>query len=77
VEEIYKWGNIVDHQKLFSTHLFLYDDYYKDSRSEMKKYISDLWKDRNYDDRWQTRSADLHKQKEFKEFAELVICSIV
>ena len=39
----------------------------------MKKYISDLWVNRNYDDRWQTKSADLHKKKEFKEFAELVI----
>jgi len=39
----------------------------------MKKYISDLWVNRDYDDRWQTKSADLHNQKEFKEFAELVI----
>ena len=39
----------------------------------MKKYISDLWVNRDYDDRWQTRSANLHKQKEFKEFTELVI----
>ena len=39
----------------------------------MKKYISDLWVNRDYDDRWQTKSADLHKQKEFKEFTELVI----
>ena len=39
----------------------------------MKKYISDLWVNRDYDENWQTKSADLHKQKEFKEFAELVI----
>jgi uncharacterized protein (TIGR02466 family) len=31
------------------------------------------WKERNYDVNWQTQSADLHKQKEFKKFAELVI----
>ena len=73
MEEIYKWGNIVDHQKLFSTHLFLYDDYYKDSRSEMKKYISDLWANRKYDENWQTKSADLHKKKEFESFVKQLI----
>ena len=39
----------------------------------MKKYIFDLWESRDYDNRWQTKSANLHKQKEFKEFTELVI----
>ena len=63
----------MDHQKIFPTHLFLIDDFYNSDITAMKKYISDLWVNRDYDDRWQTRSANLHKQKEFKEFAELVI----
>ena len=63
----------MDHQKLFSTNVFLIEDFYNSDTTAMKKYISDLWVNRDYDDRWQTRSANLHKQKEFKEFAELVI----
>lgn len=63
----------MDHQKVFATNLFLIDDFYNSDITEMKKYISDLWVNRDYDDRWQTRSANLHKQREFKEFAELVI----
>jgi uncharacterized protein (TIGR02466 family) len=63
----------MDHQKVFATNLFLIDDFYNSDITAMKKYISDLWVNRDYDDRWQTRSANLHKQKEFKEFAELVI----
>ena len=63
----------MDHQKVFATNLFLIDDFYNSDITSMKKYISDLWVNRDYDDRWQTRSANLHKQKEFKEFAELVI----
>ena len=63
----------MEHQKVFATNLFLIDDFYNSDTTAMKKYISDLWTERDYDDRWQTRSANLHKQKEFKEFAELVI----
>ena len=63
----------MEHQIIFPTNLFLIDDFYNFDTSAMKKYISDLWKKRDYDDRWQTMSADLHKQKEFKEFSELVI----
>ena len=63
----------MEHQIIFPTNLFLIEDFYNSDITEMKKYISDLWVDRDYDDRWQTKSADLHKQKEFKEFAELVI----
>ena len=63
----------MDHQKVFATNLFLIDDFYNSDIKEMIQYISDLWVNRDYDDRWQTRSANLHKQKEFKEFAELVI----
>jgi uncharacterized protein (TIGR02466 family) len=32
-----------------------------------------LWANREYDNNWQTKSADLHKQKEFKSFASLVL----
>jgi uncharacterized protein (TIGR02466 family) len=39
----------------------------------MKKYISDLWTNRKYETNWQTKSADLHKQKEFKYFSDLVL----
>ena len=63
----------MEHQLIFPTNLFLIEDFYNFDITEMKKYISDLWVNRDYDDRWQTKSADLHKQKEFKKFAELVI----
>ena len=63
----------MEHQIIFPTNLFIIDDFYNSDTTVMKKYISDLWKERDYDDRWQTKSADLHKKKEFKEFAELVI----
>ena len=63
----------MEHQIIFPTNLFIIDDFYNSNTTAMKKYISDLWKKRDYDDRWQTRSANLHKQKEFKEFSELVI----
>jgi uncharacterized protein (TIGR02466 family) len=63
----------MEHQIIFPTNLFLIEDFYNSDITEMKKYISDLWVSRDYDDRWQTKSADLHNQKEFKEFAELVI----
>jgi uncharacterized protein (TIGR02466 family) len=64
-----KW----DHQKVFSTNLFVIDNFYNSDTTAMKKYISDLWVNRDYDVNWQTESADLHKKKDFKEFAELVI----
>ena len=63
----------MEHQIIFPTNLFLIEDFYNSDTTAMKKYISDLWVNRDYDDRWQTKSADLHKKKEFKEFAELVI----
>jgi uncharacterized protein (TIGR02466 family) len=63
----------MEHQIIFPTNLFLIEDFYNSDTTAMKKYISDLWVNRDYDDRWQTKSADLHNQKEFKEFAELVI----
>ena len=56
----------MDHQKIFPTHLFLIDNFYNSDITAMKKYISDLWVNIDYDDRCQTRSANLHKQKEFK-----------
>ena len=64
-----KW----DHKKIFATNLFVIDNFYNSDTTAMKKYISDLWVNRDYDVNWQTKSADLHKKKDFKEFAELVI----
>ena len=63
----------MEHYKLFPTHLFVFDDFYKDSVSEMKKYISDLWKKRDFDNNWQTKSADLQKKVEFADFAKEII----
>ena len=63
----------MEHQIIFPTNLFLIEEFYNSDTTSMKKYIFDLWENRDYDDRWQTKSADLHKKKEFKEFAELVI----
>jgi len=63
----------MEHQKIFPTNLFLVEEFYHSDTNVMKKYIFDLWENRDYDNRWQTKSANLHKQKEFKEFTELVI----
>ena len=63
----------MEHYKLFPTHLFVFDDFYKQDVGEMKKYISDLWKNRDYDNNWQTKSADLQKQSEFADFAKEII----
>ena len=70
----------MDHQKIFYTNLFVIDDFIPTATNAereridgMKKYISDLWSKRDYDDNWQTKSANLHKQKEFKFFADLII----
>ena len=63
----------MEHQKIFPTNLFLIEEFYHSDTNIMKKYIFDLWENRDYDNRWQTKSANLHKQKEFKEFTELVM----
>ena len=70
----------MDHQKIFATNMFILDDFLPQVTTAekyivdgMKKYISDLWVDRKYDENWQTKSADLHKKKEFKYFTESVI----
>ena len=70
----------MEHQKIFYTNLFLLDDFVpqvtsteKQIVNNMRKYISDLWANREYDNNWQTKSADLHKQKELKSFASLVL----
>ena len=39
----------------------------------MKTYISNLWKKRDYDNNWQTKSADLQKKSEFIDFAKEII----
>ena len=70
----------MDHQKIFYTNLFVIDDFIPTATNAeqeridgMKKYISDLWSKRDYDDNWQTKSANLHTKKEFKFFVDLVI----
>ena len=72
----------MDHHKIFYTNLFVIDDFIpqvttieKEIIDGMKKYISDLWVERDYDKNWQTKSANLHKQKEFKYFTKLVIAT--
>ena len=80
MEKVYKWCDMIEHQQIFPTNLFLIDEFIPQStKSEkqvidiMKKYISDLWQKRDYDNNWQTKSADLHKKKEFHHFSTLVI----
>ena len=63
----------MEHYKLFPTHLFVFDDFYKQDVGEMKRYISDLWKKRDFDNNWQTKSADLQKKIEFADFAKEII----
>ena len=80
----------MDHHKIFYTNLFVIDDFVsietkeknqshaevsKKIIADMKKYISDLWTKREYDNNWQTKSANLHKQKEFKSFVDLVMAT--
>ena len=55
----------MDHQKIFYTNLFVIDDFIptatnaeKERIEGMKKYISDLWSKRDYDDNWQTSTQD-------------------
>lgn len=62
----------MEHQQIFPTSIFIFDDFFKDNTDPMKKYISDLWSERNYDENWQTKSADLHTKKEFQVFAHHV-----
>jgi len=70
---------MIEHQQIFPTNIFLIDQFIPQSvKSEkqvienMKKYISDLWTERDYDNNWQTKSADLHTKKEFHHFSTLV-----
>ena len=70
----------MDHQKLFPTHLFVFDDFldgvqYKEDVEDMKCYISAAWEKRNYDNNWQTKSANLQHQSEFKLFSDTIIQS--
>ena len=63
----------MEHYKLFPTHLFVFDDFYKQDVGDMKTYISNLWKKRDFDNNWQTKSADLQKKVEFADFAKEII----
>ena len=70
MEEVYEWCNLMDHQKIFYTNLFVIDDFVsietkeknqshaevsKKIIADMKNYISDLWTKRDYDNNWQTK----------------------
>ena len=70
----------MEHQKIFATNIFLLDNFIPQvTASEvsavitMKKYISELWSQREYDDNWQTKSANLHTKKEFKHLSSLIV----
>ena len=70
----------MEHQKIFATNIFLLDNFIPQVTATevstiltMKKYISELWSERDYDNNWQTKSADLHKKKEFKHFSDLIV----
>ena len=70
----------MEHQKIFATNIFLLDNFIPQvTASEvsavitMKKYISELWSQRDYDDNWQTKSANLHTKKEFKHLSSLIV----
>ena len=70
----------MDHHKLFSTHLFVFDNFldgvqHKADVEDMKCYISTAWEKRNYDNNWQTKSANLQHQSEFKLFSDTIIQS--
>ena len=71
---------MIEHQQIFPTNLFLIDHFIPMSTESersvlynMKNYINDLWQKRDYDNNWQTKSADLHKNKEFEHFTKLVL----
>ena len=43
----------MEHQQIFATNIFLVDDFISEFHSinlGMKKYVSDLWNERDYDD---------------------------
>ena len=63
----------MEHQKIFATNLFLIDNFVAEKDTQgMKSYIGNLWKNRDYDNNWQTKSADLHKQVVFFNFCKIV-----
>ena len=70
----------MEHQKIFATNIFLLDNFIPQvTASEvstiltMKKYIGELWSERDYDDNWQTKLANLQTKKEFKYFSDLIV----
>ena len=59
----------MDHQKVFSTNIFVKDDYLTPQRlPAMQEEIYTLYKQREQNNNWQT-NADLHKKEPFKWFA--------
>ena len=66
-----------DHQKVFSTNIFILDDFlFEEMASHMKSYIENVWKKRTNNDNWQSEP-DLHTKDvstlAFKPFAEMII----
>ena len=65
--------HLVIHHKVFATNIFVLDDFLTESvHTEIKKYIELLWKERTYDDNWQT-DPDLHTKPVLKPFVDLIL----
>ena len=63
----------MDHQKVFSTNIFVLDDFIdKSISSDMKQYIKQMWTTRTYDNNWQTEP-NLHTKPAFEKFADLIL----
>ena len=67
----------MDHQKVFSTNIFILDDFLFDEMiSHMKSYIEKKWQERPSTENWQSEP-NLHtefiSELTFKPFTEMVI----
>ena len=69
MEEVYKWCNIMEHQKVFSTNIFIKDNFLVPQRlPSMEEEILYLYSKRNHNKVWQT-GPHLEKSQPFKWFA--------
>ena len=63
----------MDRHQVFATNIFVQDDFcFEDEAAGMKKYINRLWRDRHYDNNWQTEP-DLHTKPAFEIFSARVL----
>ena len=63
----------MNHQKVFSTNIFVLDDFLTESvHTGIKKYIELIWKERTLDVKWQT-TPDLHTKPAFAPFVNLIL----